>query len=120
VIDGSVITWAVSARAQQPDRVRRVGVLHVVPEQALLGFTAFRKKFGQVGYVEGQNITSEYRWSDQARPLLALAAELTSLKIDVIVTADATATLVAEQATKDIRALPRSTGFLSGDSDVKR
>jgi putative tryptophan/tyrosine transport system substrate-binding protein len=102
VIAGSVITSPLSARAQQPDRVRRVGVLHVIPEQASLGFTAFRKKLGELGYVEGQNIAFEYRWSDQAQRLPALAAELTGSKVDVIVTADTTAALVAKQATKDI------------------
>jgi putative tryptophan/tyrosine transport system substrate-binding protein len=102
IIGGSVIAGPLSARAQQPDRVRRVGVLHEIPDQASPGFTAFRKKLGELGYVEGQNIAFEYRWSDQAQRLPGLAAELTGLKIDVIVTADGTATLVATQATKDI------------------
>jgi putative ABC transport system substrate-binding protein len=102
VVGGSIIAWPLSARAQQPDRVRRVGVLHMIPEQASLPFTAFRKKFGELGYVEGQNIAFEYRWSDQAQRLRALAAELTGLKVDVILTADTTATFVAKQATNDI------------------
>jgi putative tryptophan/tyrosine transport system substrate-binding protein len=44
-------TWPFSAWAQQPHRVRRVGVLHFMPEQASLGFAAFRKKLGELGYV---------------------------------------------------------------------
>jgi putative tryptophan/tyrosine transport system substrate-binding protein len=95
-------TWPLSARAQQPHRVRRVGVLHVIPDQASLGFTAFRKKLGELGYVEGENIAIEYRWSDQAQHLPALAVELTGLKMDIIVTGDTTTTLVAKQTTKDI------------------
>jgi putative tryptophan/tyrosine transport system substrate-binding protein len=55
-----------------------------------------------LGYVEGQNIAIEYRWSDQTQRLLALAVELTGLKLDVIVMGDTTTTLIAEQATKDI------------------
>jgi putative tryptophan/tyrosine transport system substrate-binding protein len=102
MIGGSVITWPLSAQAQQPDQVRRVGVLHVIPDQASLGFPAFRKKLGELGYVEGRNIAIEYRWSDQPQRLTALAAELTGLKMDVIVTADTTATLVAKQATRAI------------------
>jgi hypothetical protein len=45
---------------------------------------------------------SEFRWSDQAQRFLTLAAELTDLKMDVIVTADATAMLVAKRETRDI------------------
>jgi putative tryptophan/tyrosine transport system substrate-binding protein len=101
VVGGSVIAWPLSG-AQQPERVRHVGVLHVIPEQASLGLPAFRKRLGELGYVEGQNMAIEYRWSDQTQRLPALAAELTGLKVDVIVTADTTATLVAKQATKDI------------------
>jgi putative ABC transport system substrate-binding protein len=102
LIGGGVAASTLGVRAEQPNRVWRVGMLHVVPEQAPLGFTAFRKKLAEFGYVEGQNIVFEYRWSDQAQRLPALAAELTDLKMDAIVTADATATLVVKQATKDI------------------
>jgi putative tryptophan/tyrosine transport system substrate-binding protein len=73
MIGGSLITGPLSARAQQPDRVRRLGVLHMIPGQASPGFTAW---LGELGYVEGRNIAIEYRWSDQAQRLPALAAEL--------------------------------------------
>jgi putative ABC transport system substrate-binding protein len=102
VIGGTIVSWPLSVGAEQPNRVWRVGMLHVVPDQASLGFTAFRKKLSALGYIEGQNIVFEYRWSDQLQRLPALAAELTDLKMDAIVTADATATFVAKQATKDI------------------
>src|SRR5215471_1085720 len=102
LVGGGVAASTLGARAEQPNRIWRVGMLHVVPDQASLGFTAFRKKLAEFGYVEGQNIVFEYRWSDQMQRLPAFAAELRDLKMDVIVTADATATLVAKQATKDI------------------
>jgi putative tryptophan/tyrosine transport system substrate-binding protein len=97
-----VTTWPLSGWAQQPPRVRRVGVLHLVPEQASLGFAAFRKKLAELGYVVGQNIAIEYRWSDQAKRLPALAVELTGLRMDVIVAVEETAALAAKQAAKDI------------------
>jgi putative tryptophan/tyrosine transport system substrate-binding protein len=97
-----VVTWPLSARAQQSHRVRRVGVLHFIPEQASLGFTAFRKKLGELGWVVGQNIAIEYRWSDQAQRLPALAVELAGLRTDVIVAGEETTTLAAKQAAKDI------------------
>ena len=62
ITGGSIITWTLPARAQQPQRVRRVGVLHEIPDQASPGFATFRKKLGELGYVEGQNIAFEYRW----------------------------------------------------------
>jgi putative ABC transport system substrate-binding protein len=58
---GGVATWSLSARAQQPDRARRIGVLHMVPDRTSTGFTAFKKKLEQLGYVEGRNIAFEYR-----------------------------------------------------------
>jgi putative tryptophan/tyrosine transport system substrate-binding protein len=102
ITGGSAITWTLPARAQQPQRVRRVGVLHEIPDQASPGFAAFRKKLGELGYVEGQNIAFEYRWSDQAQRLPALAVELTGLKVDVIVAGNTNTMLIAQQATKDI------------------
>jgi putative ABC transport system substrate-binding protein len=114
VIGGSVITWPLSGRAQQPDRVRRVGVLHVVPGEASLGFPALRKKLHELGYIEGRNIAFVYRWSDQAPRLPDLAAELTGLRVDVIVTADTATTFVAKKATKDIPIVddPVATGLV--------
>ena len=70
VIGGTIVSWPLSAREEQPNRVWRVGMPHVVPDQ--LGFTAFRKKLSELGYVEGQNIVFGYRWSDQAQRLPAL------------------------------------------------
>jgi putative tryptophan/tyrosine transport system substrate-binding protein len=102
LVGGGVATSTLAARAARPTRIWRVGVLHVVPVQASLTFLAFRKKLGELGYVEGKNIVFAYRWSDQTQRLPAFAAELTDLKMDVIVTADPTTTLVAKQATKDI------------------
>ena len=97
-----VVTWPLSAQAQQSHRVRRVGVLHVVPGEQSRGFSALRTKLHELGYMEGRNIVFEYRWSDQAPRLPALAAELTGLRMEVIVTGDTATTFVAKKATKDI------------------
>jgi putative ABC transport system substrate-binding protein len=99
---GGVATWPLFARAQRPDRARRIGLLHIVPDRASTAFAAFKKKLEQLGYVEGRNIAFEYRWSDQAQRLPALAAELTGLRVDVIVAGDTTTTSAVKQATKDI------------------
>jgi putative tryptophan/tyrosine transport system substrate-binding protein len=101
VIGGSVIARPLCAWARQSRR-GQVGVLDVVPEQTSVGFPALRKKLAELGYVEGRNIAFEYRWSDEPPRLPALAAELVGSKMDIIVTGDTNAALVAKKATKDI------------------
>ncbi len=64
---------------------------------------AFRQGMRQLGYVEGKNIVMEYRYADgKLDRVLALAAELVQLKVDVIVTAAATPTRAAKEATVTI------------------
>ena len=98
---GGVLAWPLRARAQQPDRVRRIGVLHGVPKEASLGFAAFRQRLGELGYVAGQNCFIEYRWSDQIESRFSLAVALTELKVDIIVAGEATSAKVAKQATRE-------------------
>jgi putative ABC transport system substrate-binding protein len=91
-----------AALAQQPGRVWRIGVLHGVPLEASIGVAAFRRRLGELGYVEGQNSVIEYRWSDQVDRLTSLAAALTELKVDIIVAGDGTTAKAAKQATREI------------------
>src|SRR6185437_3417406 len=66
LIGGAATVSFRSALAQHPGRVWRIGLLHGVPSEASIGYAAFRKRLGELGYVEGQNSTIDYRWSDQA------------------------------------------------------
>src|SRR5438445_818633 len=69
-----------------------------------LNLAAFRQGLGETGYVEGQNVAIEYRWAERRLDRLpALAADLVSRKVDVIVTegGDST-TLAAKNATSAI------------------
>jgi putative tryptophan/tyrosine transport system substrate-binding protein len=83
LLGAAVIARPPAASAQRSDRVSRIGVLHVLPQQSSLGFVAFRERLGELGYVEGRNIAVEYRWSDQPERLPALAAELTASNVHV-------------------------------------
>ena len=72
-----------AADAQQPPKVPRVGYLGGSPSSPLL--EPFRQGLRDLGWVEGQNITIEYRWTEgRAERLSELAAELIRLKVDVI------------------------------------
>ena len=90
-----------AAEAQRPAKVPKIGVLrHGAPPDPLI--EAFREGLRQLGYVDGQNIAIEYRWSEQGDRLPDLAAELLRLKVDVIVAAGGAATRAAKKATSTI------------------
>src|SRR5262245_3799606 len=92
--------WPLTARAQQSERVRRIGVLSPLsPSQAASPpFEAFRKTLRELNHVEGKDIDFIYRWADGSRDRLAeFAAELSGLKVDVIFSAPGTPTAIAAQ-----------------------
>jgi putative ABC transport system substrate-binding protein len=96
-----------TAEAQPVGKVDRIGYLAVglpptpsVPYQSL---DAFRLALRDLGYVEGRNLRMEYRWGElKPETLSALAAELVSLQVDLIVVTDTPAALAAKNATKTI------------------
>jgi putative ABC transport system substrate-binding protein len=74
-----------TAEAQQAKKAWRIGVLSGGSAQNLPVFDAFRQGLRELGYVEGQNIVIEYRYSEGKHERLPdLAAELVRLKVDVI------------------------------------
>jgi putative ABC transport system substrate-binding protein len=90
LIGNTAAAWPLAARAQLPDRVRRIGVLMPDAEddpQSQADITAFRQELQKEGWAERRNVRIDYRWSggkiDAAR---AAAAELLSLAPDAIVT----------------------------------
>jgi putative ABC transport system substrate-binding protein len=100
--------WPLAARAQQPDRVRRVGVLHGGGNAAddLVGqanLAALRQGLQQLGWTEGRNLQIESRWpagnADDARKY---AAELVALAADVIVVGGAANMAPMLQATRSV------------------
>src|SRR5947208_3507525 len=92
------------AEAQQPKKVPRIGYLGATSASSeSLRHEAFRQGLREVGYIEGQNITIEYRYAEgKLDRLPALAAELVALKVDVIVTGGPQATRPAKKATATI------------------
>jgi putative ABC transport system substrate-binding protein len=92
------------AHAQQPKKVPRIGFLNATPASSIAArIKAFREGLRELGYVEGQNITIEYRYVEgKPDQLPALAAELVRLKVDVIVTGGQVSTRAAKEATVTI------------------
>jgi putative tryptophan/tyrosine transport system substrate-binding protein len=107
MLGGAAVAWPVVARAQQPEKMRRIGVLMNLAErdpegQARIG--ALREGLAKLGWTEGRELQIEYRWfagdPDRAR---AYAAELVKLKPEVIF-AGATPSVAALQ--RETRSVP--------------
>jgi ABC-type uncharacterized transport system substrate-binding protein len=95
------LAFPLSALAQQPGALPRIGVLWPISEGEEL--QAFRQGLRDLGYVEGQNIALEYRYAQGKDELLPrLAAELAGLNVDIILTYGVTAAKAARQATTTI------------------
>ena len=111
---GSVLLAApLVARAQQS---AVVGFLHSGPASSLSQLAdAFRRGLAESGYVEGQNVSIEYRWAEgQYDRLAGLAAELVRRPVAVILAGAPPAALAAKAATRTIPVV-----FVSGDDPIK-
>jgi ABC-type uncharacterized transport system substrate-binding protein len=105
-LGGAAVAWPVGARAQQTDRVRRVGILMSAAESdndAQAGIAVFRQTLDQSGWSGGRNLRIESRWGD-ADPvrIAALAKELVALSPDILVAYATPAVKALQQETRSI------------------
>jgi putative tryptophan/tyrosine transport system substrate-binding protein len=103
---GGAAAWPLAARAQRPDRMRRIGVLMPFdeddPEQKLR-FSAFTQALADLGWTDGGNVRMDLQWGggDNNR-IGALAQELVGLKPDVILADSTSATVALQRETRMI------------------
>src|SRR5262245_64094007 len=88
LLGGAAAAWPLAARAQQGERIRRIGVLHSLAAGDTEGqarLTAFVQGLQELGWTDGRNVRIDYRWTagdpEHAR---RYAAELVALAPDVI------------------------------------
>ncbi len=87
VAGAAVVPWPLAARAQQTDKVFRIGFLGVSPNApgVAASYQQFLDELRENGFSEGQNIVVEYRRVDDPRGTLVAGAELTRAQLDLIV-----------------------------------
>jgi putative ABC transport system substrate-binding protein len=103
---GGVAGWPVAAGAQQPNRVRRIGMLMPGTESDQDGqsrVTAFQQGLAMLGWTDGRNVQIDYRWGalDLGR-MRAFATELVDLRPDVLFAGNTTALAALRPATRSI------------------
>ena len=103
---GGAAAWPLVARAQQGNRVRRIGVLMGRDENDSVAKTyvsAFTQALAGLGWTEGRNVRMDLWWAgDDIDRIRALAHELVGLQPDIIVTAGAPATAAVQRETRTI------------------
>jgi putative ABC transport system substrate-binding protein len=106
------VAWSLTAGAQQPAKVWRIGVLETVSaEMNSANFDSFRRGLRDLGYLERQNYIIEYRSADgRAERFPGLAAELVRLRVDLILTRGTPAARAAKEATTTIPVVMAAIG----------
>jgi putative ABC transport system substrate-binding protein len=103
---GSAAAWPVVARAQQPEQMRRIGVLMSGGENDLLAkarISAFVQALAGLGWIDGRSVRMDLQWAaDDTNRIRALAQELVGLKPDIIVTNTTAASVALQRETRTI------------------
>src|SRR5262245_21873873 len=102
LISGAAVAWPLVARAQQAERMRRIGVLQPFPKDSpeKARIEAFLKELQRLGWTDGRNLQIEYRW--ETSDLRKAAMELVALSPEVILGSSTPAVSSLQQATRTI------------------
>jgi putative tryptophan/tyrosine transport system substrate-binding protein len=119
LLGGAAAAWPLAARAQQIERIRRVGLLSVGTED-ISAIDAFREALAKLGWVEGRNLHVELRFSgDSEVETRRYAADLLALAPDVMVTRGGFPTRLLQQLTRTIPIVTAGAGDLIASGTVK-
>ena len=123
LLGGAAAAWPLAARAQQPDRMRRIGVLMAYAEsdpEAQARVAAFREGLQKLGWTEGRNIRIDTRWAAaDAEAMQRFAKELVALQPDLILSPTTPTTAALLQQTRTIPIIfanvadPVGSGFVA-------
>jgi putative ABC transport system substrate-binding protein len=106
LLGGAAAAWPLAARAQQGDRVRRIGVLMSFDENDPEGkrrYSAFTQALADLGWTDGRNVRMDTRWTgDDINRVRVLAQELLGLQPDTIFTTTTPTTLALQRETRTI------------------
>jgi putative ABC transport system substrate-binding protein len=102
---GGTAAWPLATRAQQADRVRRIGVLMPGDEndpKQKRRLSAFAQALADFGWTDGRNVRMDLRWGGDINRIRALAQELVGLQPDIIVTTATPTTAAVQRETRTI------------------
>jgi len=111
---GGAAAWPLAARAQQGERVRRIGVLAGGDENDPVyksRVSAFTQALADLGWTDGRNVRMDLRWgAGEANRIRALAQELVGLQPDIVLTGGTPATAAVQRETRTIPIVFASVG----------
>ena len=106
LLGGTALAWPLAARAQQPERARRVGVLMNLPAddpEAQLYMAAFQQGLQDAGWSVGRNLRIDHRWGPLDREqFYQKAAELVALAPDVVLGAGGATAEAVHRASRSV------------------
>jgi len=103
LVAGGAITWSLTAPAEEPTKVARIGFLGLAPAAASASrVEALQTGLRELGWIEGKNILIEFRWAQRIDQLPDLAAELVRMEVDIIFAPSSTFVEAARKATQTI------------------
>jgi putative tryptophan/tyrosine transport system substrate-binding protein len=104
-LGSAAVAWPRSTRAQQGERMRRVGVLMNLASddpEAQARISAFRQELHQLGWTDGRDVRIDYRWAEGAGQFQRYAEELLALAPDVILASATPSVQALQQVTRTV------------------
>jgi putative ABC transport system substrate-binding protein len=106
LLGGAAVVWSLAARAQQREKMRRIGVLMTLradDPEGLARVTAFAQGLQELGWRDGRDVRIDYRWAAaDAAGFYRYAQELLTLAPDVIIAVATPSVVALQQATRTV------------------